>query len=151
MVLGALLGLSLLGCGGSIREFFERALVSPSTRSLSGLGDRLKFRFLEGTFDKTVTFLLSQVLGVPTIPAMILADAIEFKVQGAAPQKPMEIQVAYSPSSFEGQDEGTLKLWRLVDGRAILVPGSQVDTVRKTVRGDVIEDGVYAVGATLAD
>jgi hypothetical protein len=118
---------------------------------LSGLGDRLKFRFLEGTFDKTVTFLLTQVLGVPTIPAMILADAIEFKVQGSAPKKPMEIQVTYSPSSFEGQDEGALKLWRLVDGRAILVPGSQADTARKTVRGEVLEDGVYAVGTLLAD
>jgi hypothetical protein len=115
------------------------------------LGDRLRFRFLEGTFDRAVTFLLSRIIGIPSFPAMILADAIEFRIQGEAPKKPMELQLVYTPSSFKDVDEASLKMWRIVDGRAVLVPGSQVDTVRNTVSGQVTEGGVYAVGAQVPE
>lgn len=143
--LGALLCCS---CGGSVGEFFERVFVAPTDRVIRALGDRIKLDIAEDTFSKVVTFLFANVLGLPGDGATLIAAAIDFKIEGEDPAKPMVIQVKYDPANIpDGVLEQSLLLYRVSGDEFTPVPGSTVDIDTDTVTAEITEGATYAVGA----
>ncbi|MCW5936526.1 MAG: hypothetical protein KIT11_04375 [Fimbriimonadaceae bacterium] len=137
-----------IGCGGSVGAFFERVFVSPTTRVVQGLDGRLRFDILNGTFTQAVTFLLANVLSIPQLPALLVLNAIDFKIEGQAPTKPLSLKVKYDPSKLEqGVAETDLKLYRLDGGEAVEVTGATADPENNRVVAEVMAEGTYLVAA----
>jgi hypothetical protein len=136
------------GCGGSIGDFFERVFVTPATRTVRALGDRLKVASAMSNFSRAVTFLLADVLALPRIPALLLASAFDLRFDGDDPAKDLALEVKYDPAKLpDGVAEADLRLYRIVDDQATEVPGWVLDTSANVVRAPVRAEGVYAVAA----
>ncbi|MGE0001889.1 MAG: hypothetical protein AB7F50_04605 [Fimbriimonadaceae bacterium] len=136
------------GCGGSIGDFFQRVFVSPTTRVVRALGDRLKFDIADQTFDRAVTFLVADVLGLGGFAGLLVANAFDFQIDGQNPSKDMALEVKFDPTKFPpGIQAADLDLYRLEGDTPVLVPGSTVDVANNKVSAMVRQEGRYIVAA----
>ncbi len=136
------------GCGGSIGDFFQRVFVSPSTRVVRALGDRLKFDIADQTFDRAVTFLLADVLGLQGLAGLLVANAFDFQIDGQNPTKDLSLEAKYDPAKLPPGVQATeLRLYRMDGETPVPVPGSTVDVAASTVSAMVRQEGRYIVAA----
>jgi len=148
---GALAIGTLSGCGGTGINFidnFQRVVVEPIGKSFSTLDDRVTFAVPSGAFQNAVTFLVAQATGLPQFPLMLLASAINMRVEGGSPQKPFTVRVAYDPASIpQGFAESALRLFRVHGSEVTLVENSHRVTDAHAVEAEVQDaEATYVVG-----
>lgn len=143
----------LSGCGGTGINFidnFQRVVVEPIGRSFSTLDDRVRFTVPSGAFENAVTFIVGQATGLPQLPLLLLASAVEMRIEGGTPQKPFRVRVAYDPTSIpEGYAASALRLFRVGVAGATLVESSHHVSDGNAIEAEVSdEQATYVVGVT---
>lgn len=146
-----LVSIVLSGCGGTGINFidnFQRVVVEPIGRSFSTLNDRVRFTVPSGVFPNAVTFIVGQATGLPQLPFLLLASAVDMRIEGGKPQKPFTVRVAYDPTSIpEGFAASSLRLFRLDVSGATLVESSHQALDGNAIEADVQdEQATYVVG-----
>src|SRR6266571_423973 len=102
---------------------------------------------------------LSQPTGITVLPAMLSSGtstsalvsgtAYDFGPTGTMFASPVAVMMQYSPAQLPaGMAESTLRLFTLMNGRWLLVPGSLVNTATHTVMGMTSHFSTYGVLAS---
>src|SRR6266700_7319626 len=102
---------------------------------------------------------LSQPTGITVLPAMLPSGtstsalvggtAYDFGPTGTMFASPVAVMMQYSPAQLPGgMAESTLRLFTLMNGRWLLVPGSRVNTTTHMVMGTTSHFSTYGVLAS---
>jgi hypothetical protein len=99
-------------------------------------------------FQNAVTFIVGQATGVPQVPLLLLASAVDMRIEGGTPHKPFTVRVAYDPASIpEGFTASALRLFRVDVSGTTLVDSSHPVSDGNAVEAEVQdEQATYVVG-----
>jgi|GEM_PF-7094009 len=144
-VLATVIAAGLAGCGGTGINFidnFQRVVVEPAGRQFSAFASRIRVDVPPGTFSRSVTFLISQALGLPTLARILLESAFDLRVEGAFAEGRITLRLRYNLRDLpSGIEEASLRLFRWVDG-VRWVDGE----LREVVGSRVLPDSGYVEG-----
>ncbi|HRF60340.1 MAG TPA: hypothetical protein PLH94_10575 [Fimbriimonadaceae bacterium] len=151
-VLATVIAAGLAGCGGTGINFidnFQRVVVEPAGRQFSAFASRIRVDVPPGTFSRSVTFLISQALGLPTLARILLESAFDLRVEGAFAEGRITLRLRYNLRDLpSGIEEASLRLFRWVDGELREVVGSRVLPDSGYVEGEVEDpNGTFVVAA----
>lgn len=137
----ATIGVGLFGCGGTGINFidnFQRVVVEPTGRKFSAFASRIRIEVPPGTFSRSVTFLISQALGLPPLARILVESAFDLRVDGAFADGRITLRLRYNLRDLpSGIEEASLRLFRWVGGELREVVGSRVLPDSGYVEGDV--------------
>lgn len=143
----------LAGCGGTGINFidnFQRVVVEPAGRQFSAFASRIRVEVPPGTFSKSVTFLISQALGLPTLARILVESAFDIRVDAAFASNRITLRLRYNLRDLpSGIEEASLRLFRWIDGELREVVGSRVLPDNGYVEGEVEDpNGTFVVAAS---